>query len=164
MTEQTPDVPHVEPLAAPIESVARHDLYINRRFREIFEAEENADLARAFTVALPANDTDPRPIVVETAESEPVAVEVKHEGPPRARIDYTPDETDGVTFGDAYGDELRAMYGEQVCETHGREPFVAFMVNDGQPVVMEISYLPEFVAWLQSRVEKGEAARGEGQE
>ena len=133
------------------ESVDNYDPYISAFFIDIFEQEDNKELARMFTVGLPIND----PAAVVPDKPEPGVVP-KPEGSAVVRpVTYDHDVVAGT---DKDGDKMRVSYVQGVTQEYDTDAALIFRVSEGG-FLMPIERVPGFIAWLNSRVAKH--ARGE---
>lgn len=135
---QSEPAPHVEPLAAPIESTLNHDPYINSRFIEMMEHEDNAQIVRAMTVGLPINDPA-KP--VEPAEEEKGALET-------TRTRSSNDPLDAMVGTDVDGDKLNMAY--------NAAKRAIFIKTSPRGYYLPIGKVPGMVQWLLSRKAKSE--------
>lgn len=140
--EQTPD--EVEPLTLPLEFTSKHDPYVNRAFLALFSHEENADLARAFTVGLPIND--PTPEVVEAEGQEP---EEDEEAEAEAAVGPSLVERRVAAYRDKDGDEVHFVhYPARDCVVVG--------INGAEAVFVPVAALEPFITLLISAADGDE--------
>lgn len=139
------------------ESLTRHDPYINRAFISIMDHPDNADVARAVTVALAVNDPE-RPSEAAPAATTPAAgggVSVMER---RGAASPTADP-DIIMGTDKDGDVFKVSYVQgRVVNAYGTDAALILRVTKGG-FLMPIEHVPGLIEWLKSRVRK--AAEGQ---
>lgn len=128
-----------EPLPEPVESTANvSDFYTTKRFREIFDHEDNADVSRMFVVGLATAD----PPRVDPAKA-PADLSAQIE---KAR------QHASMSYTDKDGDTVRFFYVEGECPEHGTERVVALAINGEGAVAIPVENLGPIVAYLGARL------------
>lgn len=135
------------------ESIDRHDPYVNDKFIDIFEQEDNRELARMFTVALPINDPAAAIPVVPTPPSGSTITRTVG-----GDVAHTRGDHDTVTGRDKDGDMMRVSYVQGVTQDYDTDAALIFRVTP-DAFLMPIERVPSFIAWLQSRVAKHERGK-----
>jgi hypothetical protein len=165
-------------LPAHPESLTRHDPYTNRRFIDMMEHPDNADVVRAFTVGLAINDPErPANPLAATLAAQAAAVSDAGGGtstpPPRPHVGagdtdrrrplghYEGDD-DVLAGVDRDGDIFRASFLIGHCDDHGTEAAMVLRATAGG-YLLPVEELPAFIGWLQGRLRKfrdgGEVAK-----
>lgn len=138
----------IDPLPAPIESVAKHDPYINKKFLALMEQPEMVDgdftdgitdFQRAVEVGLPVND--PERIVPPVEQ----ALQVK---PSDAN-----DPRDVMNGSDSDGDSIHAAYNE--------DKSLIYLRTSKRGYYIPMRKVPGLIEWLQSRLDKHNKNHGE---
>jgi hypothetical protein len=148
------------------ESLTRHDPYTNRRFIDMMEHPDNADVARAVTVGLAINDPErPAAAPASAAGSAPTAASddadmmrrrphISTNTPDRRRpLGHYEGDDDVLAGVDRDGDIFRASFLIGHCDDHGTEAAMVLRATAGG-YLLPAEELPAFIGWLQGRLAK----------